>query len=162
MMAIVTRNNLKPGDIGIIVQLHGVLYAEECGLDYTFEAYVAGPLSEFALSPDKEKQRLWIVEMDGVVIGSLAIVRISSSEAQLRWFLLHPKARSKGFGKHLMEEAIEFSRNAGYERIILWTFNKLETAIALYKRYGFEKTDEKTHTIWGRLITEEKYELTLV
>lgn len=42
------RTDLKPGDIGYLTYLHGVLYASEYGWDNTFEAYVAGPLAEFA------------------------------------------------------------------------------------------------------------------
>jgi ribosomal protein S18 acetylase RimI-like enzyme len=60
-----------------------------------------------------------------------------------------------------MEESINFCRKAGYKHVILWTFSELETAIALYRRWGFEKTEEKPHHIWGRALVEEKYELAL-
>jgi GNAT superfamily N-acetyltransferase len=154
------RTAMRPGDLGDIVRLHGVLYEEEYGLDNTFEAYVAGPLSEFALSEDKG-QRIWVVEQGGRVQGCIAIVRNAVDIAQLRWFLLTPETRGKGLGKRLMEEAVNFSRKAGYKSIILWTFSELKIAIALYRRWGFEKTEEKPHHIWGRDLVEEKYELSL-
>jgi ribosomal protein S18 acetylase RimI-like enzyme len=157
-MDTIIRTEMRPGDLGEIVRLHGVLYAEEFGLDNTFEAYIAGPLSEFVLSGDREGQRIWVVESAGKVVGCIAIVRSGDKEAQLRWFLLTPETRGKGLGKRLMEEAVEYSHKAGYRRIILWTFDELETAIALYRRWGFEKTEEKTHRIWGKDLIEEKYE----
>jgi ribosomal protein S18 acetylase RimI-like enzyme len=152
---------MKPGDLGEIVRLHGVLYEKEYGLDNTFEAYVAGPLSEFVLSDDKKGQRIWVVEQGGEVQGCIAIVRTPEGYAQLRWFILTPETRGLGLGKRLMEEAMNFCRKAGYKRVILWTFSELETAIALYKKWGFKKTEEKPHHIWGRDLVEEKYELTL-
>jgi GNAT superfamily N-acetyltransferase len=157
----IIRNEMRPGDLGEIVRLHGVLYAEEYGLDNTFEAYIAGPMSEFILAKDREGQRIWIVETGGKVAGCIAIVRYAEGVAQLRWFILTPETRGRGLGKKLMEEAVVYSHRVGYQRIILWTFSELETAIALYKRWGFEKTEEKAHHTWGRDLTEEKYELIL-
>ncbi len=154
------RTEMVPGDLGEIVRLHGVLYEKEYGLDNTFEAYVAGPLSDFVLHPSK-MQRIWVVESRSRVAGCIAIVKAEKSVAQLRWFLLTPETRGRGLGKHLMEKAVNFSRDAGYKRIILWTFSELETAIALYRKWGFEKTEEKAHRIWGRDLVEEKYELDL-
>ena len=55
------RTDLKPGDIGYVIYLHGVLYAEEYGFNHTFEPYVAGPLAEFARSHN-HRERIWVVE----------------------------------------------------------------------------------------------------
>jgi len=157
----VIRTEMVPGDFGEIVRLHGVLYAEEYGLDNTFEAYIAAPLSEFVLTKDRRRQRIWIVEAGEKVAGCIAIVRNTEGVAQLRWFILTSETRGKGLGKRLMDEAVKYSWEAGYRRIILWTFSELETAIALYRRWGFVKTEEKAHHIWGRDLIEEKYELSL-
>src|SRR5690349_14047812 len=113
------RNYLKPGDIGYLIYLHGVLYAQEYGWDHTFEAYVAGPLAEFAKSHN-ERERIWIVEKDGKVAGSIGIVEAAAGEAQLRWFLLHPDLRGRGLGRRLIEQALDFCRARGYALVYLW------------------------------------------
>lgn len=154
------RTELKPGDIGYLTYLHGVLYANEYGWDYTFEAYVAGPLAEFARS-QTDRDRIWLVEKDGTVSGSIAIVEASATEAQLRWFLLHPTLRGKGIGGHLMKEAVGFCRAIGYSKIFLWTTSNLTTAASLYESFGFHITEEATHGAWGAIVTEQRYELYL-
>lgn len=157
---ITIRNHLLPGDMGSIVYLHGILYAEEHGFDHTFEAYVAGPLSEF-INSGADGQRIWLVEKEGIIKGSSAMVRYTQHEAQLRWLLLHPDIRGHGIGRYLVEEAIKFCRERGYESIFLWTVSTLKAAAALYKSVGFEMTAQNTTKIWGNLITEERYDLVL-
>jgi ribosomal protein S18 acetylase RimI-like enzyme len=152
------RSTLRPGDIGSVIHLHGTLYAAEYGWDHTFEAYVAGPLSEFARSQSK-RERIWIIEKGRVFVGSIAIVEASSDEAQLRWFLLHPSIRGQGVGRYLMDEAMRFCREMNYSRVFLLTEKSLLAAAKLYEGYGFELTEEKTHELWGSVITEQRYEL---
>ncbi|MEP7270287.1 MAG: GNAT family N-acetyltransferase [Acidobacteriota bacterium] len=151
---------MQPGDIGYLTFLHGRLYAAEFGWDYTFEAYVAGPLSEFAKSRG-EREQIWIVERDGLVSGSIAIVAASEDEAQLRWLLLHPDLRGKGLARILMEEALAFCREHGYQRVFLWTESRLVNAAALYRIFGFQLTYEKKHELWGDQVEEHRYELNL-
>ncbi len=154
------RTHLQPGDIGGIVHLHGVVYAREYGFDPTFEAYVAGPLAELVRS-DSDRERLWIAERDGRIVGCVAIAAAAPQTAQLRWFLVDPSARGAGLGKRLLGEAIAFAKDRGYGAIILWTVSVLAAAAHLYQSFGFQKTQEKPGKMWGVDVVEEKYELRL-
>jgi N-acetylglutamate synthase-like GNAT family acetyltransferase len=151
------RNQLKPGDIGYLTYLHGILYANEYGWDYTFETYVAVPLAEFAKTHN-DRERIWIVEQDGQIAGSIAIVEATEKEAQLRWLLLAPDLRGCGIGRFLVEEALDFCKQQGYSTVFLWTVSLLTVATKLYQSVGFRLTEEKTHRIWGAQLTEQRYE----
>jgi GNAT superfamily N-acetyltransferase len=154
------RNDLMPGDIGYLTYLHGVLYAQEYGWDHTFEAYVAGPLAEFAKAQN-ERERIWVVESGGKIAGSVAIVEASKEEGQLRWLLLHPNLRGQGVGRMLIEEAISFSKERGYSSVFLWTVSALTVAGRLYERAGFRLTKEERRELWGKIITQQRYEMRL-
>jgi len=154
------RHDLRPGDVGYMTYLHGTLYAPEQGWDHTFDAYVAIPLAEFAKSKSP-RECIWIVEKEGRIIGSAAIVKFSEKEAQLRWLLLHPEVRGRGLGRRLVEDALDFCRDVGYSSVFLWTVNTLPIAAQLYQSVGFKQTDELTHELWGSTVTEVRYELAL-
>jgi GNAT superfamily N-acetyltransferase len=156
----VLRHDLRPGDLGSIVHLHGILYAREYGFDPTFEAYVAGPLADF-VRRSSDRDRLWIAERDGRLVGCITIVAASPETAQLRWFLVDPTVRGAGLGKRMLWEAVAFSRDRGYDRIILWTVSALQAASHLYQSVGFRKVEEKPGRMWGVDVVEEKYELQL-
>ena len=155
------RTEIRPGDVGSVIHLHGIVYAQEHNLDLTFEAYVAAGLAEFAKSYDERKDRLWLAEDSGRIVGSIAIVGQADGSAQLRWFLVHPEARGSGLGHKLLSEALEFCRDRGLRSVFLWTANELKAAGHLYRQAGFRLTEQKAHEIWGPVRTEERYDLTL-
>ena len=113
------REGLKPGDLRYITYLHGTIYNNEYGFDTTFEPYVAKPLSAFSLSEDKKDQRIWVVERNDIVVGSIAIVRQTVEEAQLRWLLLDSDSRGFGLGRKLIELALDFCQEVGYQKVFL-------------------------------------------
>ena len=154
------RTDIRPGDIGSIIYLHGRLYAEEFGFDHTFEPYVAIPLGEF-VNDRTDRDGLWIVEKEERVMGSVAIVSCPGNVAQLRWLILHPALRGSGIGRKLIERALDFCRAQRYGSVFLWTIDFLDAALRLYTSAGFKLTETKTHRIWGRELTEERYELRL-
>jgi ribosomal protein S18 acetylase RimI-like enzyme len=155
------RHQTRPGDIGYLTHLHGITYAKEYGYDQTFEAYVADGLAEFIQSFSPDKDRIWLVETNDQIIGSIATVGHSKVEAQLRWFFVHPKYRGIGMGRKLLNDALRFCKERKYGTVFLWTTSELKAAQHLYTGAGFERTQKKTHRIWGRTITEERYALDL-
>jgi len=170
------RTVLRPGDLGYLTYLHGVLYSREYGWDSTFEAYVAAALAEFVLDHEPARERIWFAELGEEIVGSIAIVRARGLDeagatgdgdgwgdlvAQLRWFLVHPAARGRGLGRRLLVAALDFCREAGYRRVMLWTERGLTTATRLYRSAGFELTEAVTNERWGRVVTEERYDLVL-
>ena len=160
-MSITIRTGLKPGDLGYITYLHGKMYFEEYGFDITFEPYVARPMSDFSLTEDKSRQRIWIVEMGSKIVGCIAIVDAGDNEAQLRWLFLTKETRGKGLGKKLMKEALDFCREKGYDDIFLWTIDALQAAGSLYMKNGFKLTEEKRHVMWGVDVNEQRFDLRL-
>ena len=157
---ITIRHTLASGDADRIIRLHVDLYSKEYGFDASFGTHVAKPLAEFIAS-NSERERIWLLESDHDLLGCIAIVKHSDSEAQLRWFLLHPSLRGRGLGDQLAAEAIQFCRDCAYERVFLWTVNLLEVAAKVYRKHGFIITEEQTHTIWGCALTEQRYDLVL-
>jgi GNAT superfamily N-acetyltransferase len=152
------RHTLRPGDLGMIVHLHGVHYAREWGLDTTFEPYVAKPLAEFVLAGTG---CLWVAEREGRVVGSIAVVGADKSEGQLRWFLLAPEARGTGLGRRLLEGALAYCRERGMPSVFLWSFSELGTALKLYERAGFQITETRATHLWGAERTEVRMDLRL-
>jgi N-acetylglutamate synthase-like GNAT family acetyltransferase len=145
------RTSYQPGDIGFITYLHGRLY--EFG--QSFEAYVSETLGSFYKTLNAEKERMWIAEHDGKIIGTIA-VKNTNGVAQLRYFLIHPDYRGIGLGKKLMDLFIGFIKDVGYTSSFLLTEKQLETAVGLYKRYGYTYVASNT-TDFG--LVEMRYEL---
>ena len=151
----------QPGDMGWIVHRHGLLYAQEYGYDETFEALVAQIVSEFIQNYDPKRERCWLAEKDGEIVGSIFLVKKSKTIAKLRLLLVEPSARGLGIGGRLVAECVRFAGQAGYRQITLWTQSDLDAARHLYEKAGFRVTEKKSHHSFGLDLVAETWDLKL-
>lgn len=155
------RDVLQAGDLGYLTYLHAKIYKEECGYDLEFEGYVSKTFYDFTQRYAPERDRFFLAEKDGKMIGSIAILGHSDTEAQLRWFLILPEYRGIGLGKELFSRAMDYCRDAKFKHIWLLTTSDQEKASTIYIREGFCVTEDTSVEMWGRELVEKKLELFL-
>ncbi len=156
-----TLRTHRPGDMGWVVQQHGLLYAQEFDWDISFEGMVAEITAQFLKNFDPKRERCWIAEMDGRQVGSVFLVKHSDDVAKLRLLLLDPVGRGMGLGKRLVDECISFARLCGYRKITLWTQSMLLPARRIYEAAGFVLVGSEPHRSFGHDLVGETWGLVL-
>jgi DNA-binding MarR family transcriptional regulator/N-acetylglutamate synthase-like GNAT family acetyltransferase len=151
----------QPGDMGWVVHRHGVLYAQEYGWDETFEGLVAEIVARFVKHLEPKRERCWIAEQDGEIVGSVFLVKQARTVARLRLMLVEPRTRGMGIGTRLAGECIRFARQAGYRKITLWTNSVLLAARHIYAQAGFRLVKEEPYHGFGHDLVGETWDLKL-
>ncbi len=150
-----------PDDVDYVIGYHSELYKRDYGFNSSFVDYVDKPVRAFHAHRSKREQ-MWIAELNNQRVGAIAVVQTEENTAQLRWFIVDPKARGRGFGSSLIKTALAFCRDAGYQKVILWTADMLKVSRRMYAAHGFTLIETKENTSWtGQVIHEEKWELDL-
>jgi len=111
--------------------------------------------SDFELARDPEK----IIRSGGYIfsirykqsaVGVCALFSEGNGIYELARMAVSPKFQGKGLGSKLVLAAIQKAKEIGATRLYLISNTKLETAIALYKKHGFQTESLGQHPLYSR------------
>lgn len=158
---VITIRPFTQSDIEYIISRHKTLYYAERHLSGTFSSYVDEIVYRFANNFNSQTDCLKILECNGVPAGSIAIAKVDDTTAQLRFFMLEPEMRQRGYGNRLMDIALDFCRSKGYKKVFLLTITAQVIARHIYETHGFYKVSSNDKSEWGDGVIEECWELFL-
>lgn len=155
---VITVRPFTQSDIEYVISRHKTLYYAERHLSEVFFAYVDQIVYEFVEHFNPQTDCLNILECNGVPAGSIAVAAAEDGAAQLRFFMLEPEMRKRGYGNRLFEMALDFCRERGYKKVFLLTITAQVVARHIYEQHGFTKSWSRDKSQWGEGVVEERWD----
>jgi len=101
---------------------------------------------------------LILAKIENEFAGCIALKKIEDGICEMKRLYVKPSHRGKQIGKILVEKIISDAKEIGYKSMRLDTVEgKMDSAIALYKEFGFKKiekyyTNPEPHTLYMELL----------
>ncbi|MEA2573315.1 MAG: hypothetical protein QOH93_613 [Chloroflexia bacterium] len=115
---------------------------------YTQEAYAATTPTGEQIECRMQEGPVWVATKAGTIVGTVAAVH-RGQDLYVRGMGVLSTARGLGIGELLLETVRSAGMAAGHRRLILSTTPFLARAIRLYERYGFIRSEEGPHELFG-------------
>jgi GNAT superfamily N-acetyltransferase len=123
---------------------------------YTPEGFAATAITTEQIVARTSEGPVWVSVREEGIVGTVSVVAKAQS-LYLRGMAVLPLARGERIGALLLTHVEEFARTEGFSRLFLSTTPFLDRAIRLYERFGFRRTSDGPHELFGTpLFTMEK------
>ena len=150
----------RAGDLAMIAARQSILYAPY-GWGLPMEILQGEVTTAFLRDFKPGREQCWVAERAGQMAGAILLVDAGDNVGQLRLLHVETWARGLGIGSALVETCVAFARDAGYDRIRLWTHTVLASARRIYEAAGFEIVSTEVHHEFGKPEQGEIWELAL-
>jgi DNA-binding MarR family transcriptional regulator/GNAT superfamily N-acetyltransferase len=151
----------RAGDMGWIIQRHGIVYGSEYGWNVEFEGLVAEIIGVFVKNYRPDRERCWIADKAGNPVGCVFLVHDTDAIGRLRLLFVDPSGRGQGIGRQLVDACIDQARKAGYRKLTLWTNDVLISARRIYQAAGFRLVKEWPDHKFGKDLVGQDWDLKL-
>lgn len=83
------------------------------------------------------------------IIGTVAVRRMNDKDCELKSLYLLEKYHGLGLGRKLLETAVRYAADSGYERMYLDSLSTSKRALKLYRMAGFTDTEKYNDSIFS-------------
>ena len=80
---------------------------------------------------------IFYAKYNSQIIGTASLLKKDEFTFELSKMAITEKIQGLGIGKKLVEHCLAFAKENNIQKLILYSNRKLESAIHLYKKYGF-------------------------
>lgn len=94
--------------------------------------------------------RIFFAQSGRRIVGTCALIRVDPRTFELAKMAVTREYRRRRIGQRLAEHAIDTARSLGASSLILYTSPKLEAAVALYRKLGFQPVPVPDKSIYRR------------
>ena len=150
-----------PGDIGWIIHRHGALYAAEYGWDETFEGLVAEIAGRFLKSHDPRKERCWVAERDGEIVGSASWSTPARASPSCGCSMSSRRRAASASAAAWSRRRCNSPNRPAIASVTLWTNDVLVAARRIYEAAGFALISSERHHSFGKDLVGENWEKAL-
>jgi ribosomal protein S18 acetylase RimI-like enzyme len=91
-----------------------------------------------------EKGEVWILEVEGEPTG-VAILEEYANHLMIYSIAVKPDAQRKGYGSTLLDFADQRAIELGLHQVRLYTNERMERNLTLYRRHGFVEVGTRPH-----------------
>lgn len=80
---------------------------------------------------------IFYAKLNGAIVGTISLLKKSDTVFELGKMAVTPSSQGFGIGTLLLEHCLKFAKEQNISTLILYSNTQLETAIGLYRKYGF-------------------------
>lgn len=151
----------RPGLLARCLEMHITHYHPVNSWGLAFETSVAAAWADliqrletnprnqvFAAVQDTDDPAAFTQKIVGTILVDAENMK-QPGTAQIRGFIVDERARGLGVGKKLLNAAMEFVQEQGFDRVSLYTSRTQETSLFLYNKAGFQIVEDVEKDLWG-------------
>lgn len=151
----------RAGECGWLVHRQAQWVTTQYGWDRSFEGVLARIVADYSQNNDPVREMCWVADQEGLVVGSVCLVGVSTTVAGVRLLWVEPDVQRLGIGTQLMSECVRFASRAGYTKLTLTTSSTFVEPRRLCERTGFRLACATPERRFGKDLIIERWELEL-
>lgn len=93
---------------------------------------------------------IFFAREENEILGAVALMKMQDKVFELTKMGVRPRHRGKKIGHQLMQHCIDFARSQHWKELIIYSNRKLENAIHLYKKFGFQEIPIEKNNPYSR------------
>lgn len=129
----------RPQEVGVLFREYTDMLVEG---DPAFQDYLAIQNYDDELAHLEKKYgpphgRLYLAYYHGALAGCIALRRLNGEDCEMKRLYVRPAFRGKHIGEILVETLLREAKAMGFACMLLDTLPFLQSALKLYRRFGF-------------------------